>query len=72
YGAPTLYGAVAGIVDRRPVPDEFADAVDCFRAERMRAAVETVERNRADGRQRAVRGSVFVTTQEFRAALADR
>ncbi|MEV7182568.1 hypothetical protein AB0O09_38710, partial [Kitasatospora sp. NPDC093679] len=32
YGAPTLYGAVAGIVDRRPVPDEFADAVDCFRA----------------------------------------
>ncbi|MEW1912537.1 hypothetical protein AB0442_29560 [Kitasatospora sp. NPDC085895] len=71
YGAPTLYGAVAGIVDRRPVPQEFAGAVDRYREERMRAAVETAERNRADGRHRAVRGSVFVTTQEFRAALAD-
>ncbi|MEW1911262.1 hypothetical protein AB0442_22910 [Kitasatospora sp. NPDC085895] len=72
YGAPTLYGAVAGIVDWRLVPEEFAGAVDRYRQERMRAAVETAERNRADGGQRAVRGSVFVTTQEFRAALADR
>ncbi|WP_030276393.1 hypothetical protein [Streptomyces sp. NRRL B-24484] len=72
YGAPTLYGVVAGIVDRRPVPDEFADTVERFRETRMRAAVETADRNRADGRQRAVLGSVFVTTQEFRAALADQ
>ncbi|GAA2810815.1 hypothetical protein GCM10010441_39310 [Kitasatospora paracochleata] len=72
YGIATLYGAVAGIVDRRPVPEEFAAAIERFREERMRAAVETVYRNRADGRQRAVPGSVFVTTQEFRAALAAR
>ncbi|MFF7702775.1 hypothetical protein [Streptomyces lydicus] len=72
YGVDTAGGTVAGVVDRRQVPDESADAVDRHRQARMRAAVEMVARNTADGVRRAVPGSGTLTAQEFRAALADR
>ncbi len=70
YGVTTIMGAVAGVVDRREVSEEFAEAVDRHKMARMRAAVETVARNRADSVRRAVPGSGALTTQEFQAALA--
>lgn len=71
YGLDTAGGvALVGVVDRREVAEEFASAVDRHREQRMRAAVETVARNRAEGTSRTVPGSGTVVAQEFRAALA--
>ncbi|MDJ0344199.1 hypothetical protein QMK19_29210 [Streptomyces sp. H10-C2] len=72
YGTDTAVGeAVVGVVDRREAPGGFAEAVDRHRQKRMRTAVETVARNRAEGTRRTVPGSVVLAAQEFRAALAD-
>ncbi len=62
--------AVAGVVDRREVPEEFAAVVEDYRLDRMAASAEVISETLKDGRRRAVPGSVFVTTQEFRAAFA--
>jgi hypothetical protein len=72
YGTDTAGGeAVVGVVDRREVPAQFADAVDRHRDKRMREAVETVARNRREGTSRMVPGSGVLRAQEFRAALAE-
>jgi hypothetical protein len=72
YGTDAAGGeAVVGVVDRREVPERFADAVDRHRNQRMREAVETVARNGREGTSRMVPGSGVLKAQEFRAALAD-
>ncbi|MFD8079499.1 hypothetical protein ACFV3E_43585 [Streptomyces sp. NPDC059718] len=71
YGGTYPQVAVAGVVDRREVPEEFAGVVEDYRLERMRAAAEVMSQTLQDGRRRSVPGSVFVTTQEFRAAFAE-
>ncbi|HSA49832.1 MAG TPA: hypothetical protein VLH10_06930 [Yinghuangia sp.] len=71
YGGTFPHVAMAGVTDRRDVPEEFAVAVEEYQMARMRAAVDTVSRKREDGRTRAVPGSVYLTPQEFRAALAE-
>ncbi|MGW8356515.1 hypothetical protein [Streptomyces wedmorensis] len=71
FGGSFLQVAVAGVVDRREIPEEFAVAVEKSELQRGRAAVEVTERTRQDGRPRAVPGSVFVVAQEFRAAYAE-
>ncbi|MGA5704492.1 hypothetical protein [Peterkaempfera bronchialis] len=62
--------ALAGVVDQREVPEEFATAVERHQMDRMRNAAEAVSQRITSGTARAVRGSVFVTVQEFRAAHA--
>jgi hypothetical protein len=70
FGGSYPQVAVAGVVDQREVPDEFASAVEDYQMGRMRASAEVVSQTLRDGRRRAVPGSVYVTTQEFRAAFA--
>ncbi|MFE1953251.1 hypothetical protein ACFW9D_22605 [Streptomyces sp. NPDC059524] len=72
YGAVYESVAVAGVLDQREIPEPFATAVEQRRLERGRASAEIVGKNMQDGRHRAVPGSVFLTTQEFRAAYATR
>ncbi|MFD8197846.1 hypothetical protein [Streptomyces wuyuanensis] len=62
--------AIAGVVDRREVPGEFAAAVEEYELQRGRAAAEVIGQTVEDGKPRAVPGSVFVVAQEFRAAYA--
>lgn len=71
YGGAYPSVTVAGVTDRREIPEPFAHVVEEARLERGRAAMEVVSRTMTDGKRRAVPGSVFVTTQEFRAAYAD-
>lgn len=71
FGGSFPQVAVMGVVDRREVPEKFAAAIGVYERKRGRAAVEVLGRTFEDGRPRAVPGSVFVTTQEFRAAYAD-
>lgn len=71
YGGEYPSVTVAGVTDRREIPEPFAHVVEGARLERGRAAMEVVSRTMSDGKRRAVPGSVFVTTQEFRAAYAD-
>jgi hypothetical protein len=63
--------AVAGVVDRREIPEEFAAAVEEYELKRGRAAAEDVGRTWQDGKPRAVPGSAFVVAQELRAAYAE-
>ncbi|MFD3505759.1 hypothetical protein [Streptomyces sp. NPDC058678] len=70
FGGSYPQVAVAGVVDQREVPQEFAAVVEDYRMGRMRASAEVVSQTLQDGRRRAVPGSVYVTTQEFRAAFA--
>lgn len=70
YGTNTMDGAVAGVVDRRPVPAEFVPAVEAHRWARMRSAVERTARCTADGTRYAV--PVSLATQEFRAAYTNQ
>ncbi|WP_431683716.1 hypothetical protein [Kitasatospora sp. KL5] len=70
YGMATQDGVIVGIVDRRPVPQEFTGAVERVWLPRMRTAAETAGKPQVDGGHRAAPGSVSVTTQEFRAALS--
>ncbi|MFJ4467359.1 hypothetical protein ACIP2X_07620 [Streptomyces sp. NPDC089424] len=70
FGGSYPQGAVAGVVDQREVPEELAGVVEDYRMGRMRASAEVVSQPIQDGRRRAVPGSVYVTTQEFRAAFA--
>ncbi|MEV6207309.1 hypothetical protein [Kitasatospora sp. NPDC051914] len=72
YGMATHDGVIVGIVDRRPVPQEFTGEVERVWLPRMRTAVETVEQHRADASQRVASGSVSAATREFRAALTGR
>ncbi|MGW8953921.1 hypothetical protein [Streptomyces sp. NPDC055709] len=72
FGGSYPQVAVAGVVDRRELPEEFAAAVEDYRRGRMRASVQVISQTLQDGRHRAVPGSVYVTTQEFRAAFAAR
>ncbi|MER6434256.1 hypothetical protein ABT272_42315 [Streptomyces sp900105245] len=58
-------------MDRREVPGEFAAVVEGYRLDRMAASADVVSQTIQDGRRRAVPGSVYVTTQEFRAAYAE-
>ncbi|MGG7568723.1 hypothetical protein [Streptomyces sirii] len=71
FGGSYPQVAVAGVVDQREVPEEFAAAVEDYRMGRMRASAEVVSQTIQDGRRRAVPGSVYATTQEFRAAVAE-
>ncbi|MDT0382424.1 hypothetical protein RM572_27065 [Streptomyces sp. DSM 42041] len=71
YGGEYPSVTVAGVTDRRDIPESFADVVEAARLERGRAAMEVFSRTMTDGTRRAVPGSVFVTTQEFLAAYAD-
>ncbi|MFB7977628.1 hypothetical protein [Streptomyces vinaceus] len=71
FGGSFPQAAVAGVVDRREIPEEFAAAVEEYQMERRRAAAEVVGQTLLDGRPRAVPGSVFVVAQEFRAAYAE-
>ncbi|MEV0889128.1 hypothetical protein ACIOHB_36655 [Streptomyces microflavus] len=71
YGGSYPQAAVAGVVDRRDVPAEFAAVVEEYEMQRGRAAAEVIGRTWQDGRPRAVPGSVFVVAQEFRAAYAE-
>ncbi|MFG2638750.1 hypothetical protein ACGFX8_34185 [Streptomyces sp. NPDC048362] len=70
FGGVYRQVAVAGVVDRREVPEEFASVVEGYRLDRMAASAEVISETLKDGRRRAVPGSVLVTTQEFRAAFA--
>ncbi|MFH9959573.1 hypothetical protein ACH4OX_35915 [Streptomyces roseolus] len=70
FGGSYPQVAVAGVVDRREVPAEFA-AVEEYELQRARAAAEVIGRTFEDGKPRAVPGSVFVVAQEFRAAYAE-
>ncbi|MGW7465323.1 hypothetical protein ACWGJT_11555 [Streptomyces xantholiticus] len=71
FGGSFPQVAVAGVVDRREIPEEFAAAVEEYELARGRASAEVVERTWQDGKPRAVPGSVFVAAQEFRAAYAE-
>ncbi|MFF4709247.1 hypothetical protein [Streptomyces sp. NPDC001297] len=71
FGGSFPQVAVAGVVDRREVPEEFAAAVEEYELERGRAAAEMIGRTIEDGKPRVVPGSVFVIAQEFRAAYAE-
>ncbi|MET8298890.1 hypothetical protein ABZW02_33345 [Streptomyces sp. NPDC005180] len=71
FGGSFPQAAVAGVVDRREIPEEFAAAVEEYQMERGRAAAEVVGQTLLDGKPRAVPGSVFVVAQEFRAAYAE-
>jgi len=71
YGGSFPRAAVAGVVDRREVPEEFAAAVEEYELQRGKAAAEVMGQTAEDGRPRAVPGSVFLVTQEFRAAYAE-
>ncbi|MFB7999260.1 hypothetical protein ACFC4G_41440 [Streptomyces sp. NPDC056002] len=57
-------------MDQREAPDEFAAVVEDYRMGRIRASADVVSQTLQDGRRRAVPGSVYVTTQEFRAVFA--
>lgn len=70
YGGCYPQVALAGVADRREVPGEFAAAVEEYRMGRMRAMADTMSRMLEDGRTRAVPGSAYLMTQEFRAAFA--
>lgn len=71
FGGSFPQVAVAGVVDRREIPEEFAAAVEEYDLQRGRAAVEVIGQTFEDGKPRAVPGSVFVLAQEFRAAYAE-
>ncbi|MGW4690442.1 hypothetical protein ACWEPM_36955 [Streptomyces sp. NPDC004244] len=71
FGGSFPQAAVAGVVDRREIPEEFAAAVEEYQMERGRAAAEVVGQTLLDGKPRVVPGSVFVVAQEFRAAYAE-
>ena len=71
FGGSFPQVAVAGVVDRREIPAEFAAAAEEYELQRGRAAVEVIGRTWQDGKPRAVPGSVFVVAQEFRAAYAE-
>ncbi len=71
FGGSFPQVAVAGVVDRREIPEEFAAAVEEYELQRGRAAAEVIGRTWQDGKRRAVPGSVFVVAQEFRAAYAE-
>ncbi|MFJ3206275.1 hypothetical protein [Streptomyces sp. NPDC086989] len=71
FGGSFPQAAVAGVVDRREIPEEFAAAVEEYQMERGRAAAEIVGQTLLDGKPRVVPGSVFVVAQEFRAAYAE-
>lgn len=62
---------MAGVVDRREIPEEFAAAVEECELERGRASAEVIGGTWRDGKPRAVPGSVLVVAQEFRAAYAE-
>jgi len=72
YGGAYPQVTVAGVVDQREIPDAFASAVEESRMARQHAAAEAVSRYMQDGKTHATRGSVYLTTQEFRAAHAAR
>ncbi|MEW2418895.1 hypothetical protein AB0953_35225 [Streptomyces sp. NPDC046866] len=71
FGGFFPQAAVAGVVDRREIPEEFSAAVEEYRMERGRAAADVVGQTLLDGKPRAVPGSVFVVAQEFRATYAE-
>lgn len=71
FGGSFPQVAVAGVVDRREIPAEFAAAVEEYELQRGRAATEVIGQTLGDGKPRAVPGSVFVMAQEFRAAYAE-
>ncbi|MFJ9468240.1 hypothetical protein [Streptomyces caniferus] len=71
FGGSIPQVAVAGVVDGREVPAEFAAAVEEYELQRGRAAAELIGRTWQVGEPRAVPGSVFVVAQEFRAAYAE-
>ena len=70
YGSVSATVALAGVLDQREVPEEFAAAVERYKMAQMRDAAEAVSRRLTSGTPHAARGSVFVTAQEFRAAYA--
>lgn len=71
FGGSFPQAAVAGVVDRREIPVEFAVAVEKYQMERGRAAAEVVGQTLLDGKPGAVPGCVFVVAQEFRAVYAE-
>ncbi|WNO76930.1 hypothetical protein [Streptomyces sp. AM8-1-1] len=71
FGGSFPQVAVAGVVDRREVPAEFAAAVEEYELQRGRAAAEVVGQTLEGGKPRAVPGSVLVMAQEFRVAYAE-
>jgi hypothetical protein len=71
FGGSFPQVAVAGVVDRREIPEEFAAAVEEYQLAWGRASAEVIGRTWQDGKPRAVPGSVFVVAQEFRAAYAE-
>ncbi|MFJ1795238.1 hypothetical protein [Kitasatospora griseola] len=68
YGTDTGRVALAGVVDKRELPQEFSDVVERHQQARMRDAAEAVSQAMTSGTGRAVRGGANVTAQEFRAA----
>ncbi|TJZ99429.1 hypothetical protein [Actinacidiphila oryziradicis] len=71
FGGSYPQAALAGVVDQREIPEEFAAAVEEYRMAWMRASAEVVSQTIQDGKRRSVPGSVLVTAQEFRAAYAE-
>jgi hypothetical protein len=70
YGTATATIALAGVVDQRDVPEEYAAAVERHQFGQMQEAADAVSKRLTSGTPHAVRGSVFVAAQEFRAAYA--
>ncbi|MGP3991625.1 hypothetical protein [Streptomyces sp. 3N207] len=61
---------VAGVVDQRRIPEEFAAVIDEYRMARMLASAEVVSQELQGGKQQPVPNCVYAATQEFRAAYA--
>lgn len=62
---------MVGVVDRRKIPEPYAAVVQAHRLNRQRDMNETLSRMFDDGKMDTVPGSVYLMTQEFRAAYAD-
>jgi hypothetical protein len=62
---------MVGVVDRREIPEPYAAVVRAHRLNRQRDMNETLSRMFDDGKMDTVPGSVYLMTQEFRAAYAD-
>ncbi|GAA2638250.1 hypothetical protein GCM10009863_63820 [Streptomyces axinellae] len=72
FGGTYPLNAVAGVVDQRLIPENFAAVVDKHRMARMLASAEVVSQALRLGTRRSVPGCISASTQEFRAAYTAR
>ncbi|MFI9202168.1 hypothetical protein [Streptomyces sp. NPDC053048] len=71
YGSSGGPVTVAGVTDEREIPEPYASVVHQSNMDRQREAMAAVSRALQDGKTRAAPNSVYLKTQEFRAALAE-